>query len=97
MNCKRCGYCCTLIPKLSFLEKIRLMLNGYFNFTEKDSKGRRCIKLVNGDCYFLVRGELKTFCKIYKLRPKVCRDFPQKDAAECNVDKRTFKERIIGK
>jgi len=94
-SCKRCGYCCTLIPKITLAEKLRLMFHGYHGFTEKDAKGRLSMKMVDGDCFFLVRGETRTFCKIYPLRPKVCRDFPGTE--ECNVDKRSFRERMIGK
>lgn len=98
MTCKRCGYCCTLIPVISLAEKLRIMLHGYKNFTEKDIRGKRCIKLVNKDCYFLQRkDDGTTECKIYKIRPKVCRDFHSNDAEECDVDKRSFKERMIGK
>lgn len=96
MRCKRCGYCCTLIAKITFLEMLRIMLRGYLNFAEKDPKGRRCIKLISKDCYFLVRKDRTTRCRIYNIRPQVCRDFPSKEAEECRVDKRSFKERILG-
>lgn len=97
MTCKRCGYCCTLIPKISFWEMIRIMLKGYFNFTEKDGEGIRCIKLKrDNDCYFLVRKDGTTYCRIYDIRPEVCRDFPYKGSKECKVDRRSFKERILG-
>ena len=73
---------------------LNIMLHGYINFTEKDVKGRRCIKLINKDCYFLRRkDDGTTRCNIYYIRPKVCRDFPGTE--ECNVDKRSFRERMI--
>ena len=94
MVCSRCGYCCTLIPKVTFWEIFRIMLKGHLNFAEKDVSGGRCIKMVKGDCYFLARLEDgTTACRIYDIRPKVCRDFPGTE--ECSVDKRSFRERII--
>jgi Fe-S-cluster containining protein len=94
MKCRRCGYCCTLIPVISFSEMLRIMLHGHINFTEKDIKGKLCIKLVGKDCYFLERNDDRTTsCKIYSIRPKVCRDFPGTE--ECSIDKRSFKERMI--
>lgn len=95
MRCKRCGYCCTLIPKITFFEMLRIMLRGYFNFSEKDIDGKRSIKIIGKDCYFLERKDNTTACKIYSIRPKVCRNFPYKDAKVCDIDKRTFRERSI--
>lgn len=97
-NCKRCGYCCTLIPKISILEMLRIWLKGFSNFSTKDGSGRRCIKIINGDCYFLKRDGKTTTCKIYKIRPKVCKDFPngeKNNVGECNADKRSFKEKYL--
>jgi len=95
MRCKRCGYCCTLIPKITFFEMLRIMLHGHDNFTENDPKGIRCIKMNGKDCYFLERKDNTTSCRIYPIRPKVCRDFPGTE--ECNIDKRSFKQRHMGK
>ncbi len=81
-NCNRCAYCCTLRVRLSFLEYLKILLKGYRNFTEKDLKGRRCIKLPDNKCYFL---ENKNFCKIYSIRPKMCREYPGVDI--CPRDK----------
>ncbi len=97
-NCKRCGYCCTLVPRLGFFEMIKIWLKGNRNFIEKDGAGRRCIKLVDGDCYFLERKDGKTSCRIYDVRPQTCRDFPygeKNNTGECNVDKRSFKEKYL--
>jgi len=95
VDCNRCGYCCTLITKITFLEKLRIMLRGHFNFTDKDSTGR-VLKRVNGDCTFLTRKDGLAICNIYNIRPQVCRDFPYKGAKECDIpiDKRTFRERL---
>ena len=71
---------------------LNITLHGHFRFSEKDAFGRRCIKLNKGDCYFLIRDKDTTVCKIYPIRPQVCKDFPEKDAKECNVDKRSFRE-----
>jgi len=78
-KCNRCGYCCTLRVRLSFLELLRIRLKGYKkkDFVVKDTKKRNCIKqLENQDCYFLIRKGEKTACKIYNIRPKMCREYP---------------------
>ena len=97
-NCKRCGYCCTLIPKITVFEAFRIWFRGYRNFTSKDGVGRLCIKLVNNDCFFLERKGKVSSCKIYNFRPKVCRDFPygeKNNFGGCRVDKRSFKEKYL--
>lgn len=77
MRCERCGHCCTLRVRLSFFELLRILLRGYRDFTVKDMKGRNCIKqLENKDCYFLIRKGKKTACKIYAIRPNMCREYP---------------------
>jgi len=97
-NCKCCGYCCTLIPKISFLEMLKIWVNGYKGFTTRDGSGRRCIRIVAGDCFFLERKGKFSSCKIYNLRPRVCRDYPygeKNNFGECSVDKRSFKEKYL--
>ncbi|MBR9691769.1 YkgJ family cysteine cluster protein [Candidatus Woesearchaeota archaeon] len=74
-NCSRCAYCCTLRVRLSLLEYLRILLKGYRDFTEKDTKGRKCIKLPDKKCFFLENNN----CKIYSIRPKMCREYPGVD------------------
>jgi Fe-S-cluster containining protein len=98
MGCKRCGYCCTLIPVISPMEKLRIALHGYKNFSEKDINGKTCIRLINKGCCFLQRkDDGTTECKIYRFRPKVCRDFHPDDSEECHAEKTSLKKRIINK
>jgi len=78
-NCKRCGYCCTLRVRLSFIELLRILFKGYRkkDFIIKDMMRRNCIKqFENKDCYFLIKKNGKTACKIYDIRPKMCREYP---------------------
>jgi Fe-S-cluster containining protein len=85
-KCDRCGYCCTLRARLSFIELLRILLKGYKkkDFVIKDMKGRNCIKqLENKDCYFLTRKNGKTYCRIYKIRPKMCREYPGFEQGRC--------------
>jgi len=74
-NCDRCAKCCSLRVRLSFFEYLRILLKGYTGFTEKDIKGRKCIKMPLGKCFFLEGNE----CKIYPIRPKMCREYPGVD------------------
>jgi uncharacterized protein len=74
-HCTRCSYCCTLRVKLSFIDYLRIFLAGYRRFTIKNAAGQRCIKQrENKDCIFLDRNPIR--CKIYKIRPKMCREYP---------------------
>lgn len=79
MECKHCGYCCTLKPRISLFEIFRILLKGHRNFIDKDTKGRKYIKLIDGDCFFLKRIGNKTECRIYPIKPKVCREYPGND------------------
>ena len=78
-ECKKsCGYCCTLIVKLSLFDILRIMRAGYKrkDFMERNLKGQAILKMNNGDCCFLERKGKKTKCKIYESRPKICRVYP---------------------
>ena len=76
MKCKRCGYCCTLRVKLNFFEYFLFLLFGYRDFSEKNIRGNRFVKIIDGDCYFL---DKNVSCKIYKFRPLACRRYPGVD------------------
>jgi Fe-S-cluster containining protein len=73
-NCSRCGYCCTLRARLGFFEYLKLLLLGYRNFSDKNLKGERFIKL-DKKCFFLDGNR----CRIYENRPKACREYPGVD------------------
>ena len=90
-KCKHCGYCCTLRVRLSFKEYLKILLLGYKNFTEKDGLGRRCIKLPDDKCFFLTKKNNKPFCKIYKHRPKMCREYPGLEYGTCKPLKQHLK------
>ena len=86
MVCDRCGYCCTLRVKLSWLDILRIKKVGFSpkQYLIKDVNNKNTIKLVNGDCFFLERHNNTTFCKIYNHRPKVCRNYPSwNDKEDC--------------
>ena len=74
-NCNKCAECCKLRVKLSLLEYLRIRLKGYKDFTEKNAQNQRCIKMPNDKCFFLS----KNSCKIYNIRPKMCREYPGVD------------------
>jgi len=78
-KCERCGYCCTLIARVSLIDMIRLKKLGYnlLDIIEKDNRGHNSLKRkTDGDCIFLERHGKKCSCKIYEHRPKVCRKYP---------------------
>ncbi|MEE9525681.1 MAG: YkgJ family cysteine cluster protein [Candidatus Woesearchaeota archaeon] len=75
-NCNHCAKCCYLRVKLSLFEYLKLRLKGHKNFTEKNAQGKRCIiQMENDRCYFLSGNK----CKIYSIRPKMCREYPGVD------------------
>lgn len=94
-NCARCGYCCQLIVPLNEKEIKRIKKLGYDEdyFTEKDSHGKKALKLINNYCIFLeINGGIAR-CRIYSHRPKRCRDYPGKNL--CNLKKHfVFEENI---
>lgn len=76
---KRCGYCCTLRVRLSWLDILRIVFCAgyrYSDFVERDSSGRKVIKMIGKHCYFENREGRKSSCLVYKYRPRVCRIFP---------------------
>lgn len=85
-KCERCGYCCTLRVRLSFIELLKILLKGYKkkDFIIKDMQKRNCIKqLKNNDCFFLARKGKTTSCRIYGIRPKMCRAYPGFEQGRC--------------
>ncbi|MBW2977334.1 YkgJ family cysteine cluster protein [Candidatus Woesearchaeota archaeon] len=78
-KCQRCGYCCTIIARVSLIDMLRLKKQGYnlLEVIQKDHTKHNCLKRKSdGDCIFLERHGNKTNCKIYEHRPKVCRKYP---------------------
>ena len=73
-KCIKCSYCCTLKVKLSFIEYLRILLNGHRNFSTKNFKGEKVIKQINNDCFFLKRNP--NGCRIYSIRPSMCKNYP---------------------
>jgi len=74
-RCKRCGECCRS-PRLSKTDIKGIKKGGYNEeeFVENFPMGNY-IKENKGWCIFLVK-EKKAFCKIYKARPSICRQYP---------------------
>lgn len=74
-NCTHCGYCCTLILKLSKRDIERIEAVGYKkeDFLEPYSDN---VKLVDDKCYFLCKDGSKYACRIYDSRPNICRIYP---------------------
>ncbi|MFW6449753.1 MAG: YkgJ family cysteine cluster protein [Nanoarchaeota archaeon] len=70
-SCKRCGGCCKLRVNLTNKDKQRLKeykkyFEGFF------------LKRINGWCPFLEIKSGKATCRIYSIRPDICRKWPNK-------------------
>lgn len=106
IDCAHCPvghFCCTLKVKLSFWDRMRILLHkGLRTKTYADrlfDESGWGIKLVNGDCYFLKRlPEGKAFCTIYNARPKICRQFPHffEDIKDCRDIVKKWKRTVVG-
>jgi len=71
-KCLRCGNCCRFYFTELTKEDIKRLENaGYENFWEV-REGKLCMKTKLGHCWFLENDR----CKVYPLRPTVCREFP---------------------
>lgn len=75
LNCDGCAddhFCCKFKVRLGWFDVLRIRGKGFKDFWEEDGFKEKTIKLVRGRCYFLD----DEGCKIYSVRPKVCRKFP---------------------
>jgi Fe-S-cluster containining protein len=74
--CKRCGQCCRS-PRLYKADIERIKKAGYKekDFIYTDNFNNNYIKDKKDWCMFLIKGK-KAKCKIYKERPKICRQYP---------------------
>ncbi len=95
LNCKRCGYCCTLSPKLTKSDIQQIKKLGYTeDFFVDSSSDFKSMKLINNNCVFLDAKENKPVCIIYSSRPAACRIYPSydKDIKECPPKKSIIKD-----
>ena len=97
-KCRNCGYCCTQIVIPTKKEINQIQKAGYDpeDFLERDRNKRQRIKMKNYYCYFLGLSKGETFCRIYHIRPKVCRQYPffKGVTAECMPPK-MFDDKMI--
>ena len=78
-KCDRsCGDCCIyLTVRLNKKEIEAIKKAGYDDFYEYDSHIKNNVmKLGEDGCPFLGKKKGKYYCKIYSIRPKVCRQYP---------------------
>jgi len=77
-RCERCADCCKyLTVKLGKKDISSIKREGYEDFMEFDSHiGSYVLKLRDEKCVFLGRKKKEHYCKIYSIRPKVCRQYP---------------------
>jgi len=73
-KCKQCGKCCSP-PRLYKLDIERIEKAGHKDFTYTDNLNNNYLKDKKGWCMFLQKKN-KSSCKIYKDRPKICRQYP---------------------
>jgi Fe-S-cluster containining protein len=87
--CKRCGECCRHYVLVSRKEIESIKKLGFedisFVIDSPYDKRRNCLKMVGNDCMFLCYDGKKTFCKIYEVRPTICRTYPffNKNVKDC--------------
>ena len=75
-ECEKCGYCCTATNVHLFKQDIeRIQNKGHRDFYEPSQSGYRIKGSKTKKCIFL--GE-DNRCKIYEIRPFVCREYPFK-------------------
>lgn len=77
-NCKFNYFCCKMRVQVSFWERLRILLHGHWGCFEKDPSGKWVIAFNNDQCVFLEKGR----CRIYSIRPRVCREFPNRGTCE---------------
>ena len=82
-KCRNCGKCClTYTVKLSDddIKRIKKLGHKKDSFAEPDNfdirTGKYALKRVNNQCIFLERKSNNYFCKIYKVRPEICINYP---------------------
>jgi Fe-S-cluster containining protein len=78
-SCKRCGECCReLIVKLYKKEIDDIKKAGFGkDFFSYDPHIRsHVLKKTRGKCIFLGKKEREFYCRIYEIRPRVCREYP---------------------
>lgn len=78
IDCTKCGNCCKVLKLMLDKEDIE-RISKYLNISEDDFINKYLIKNKDGDfefkrkpCVFLVDNK----CKIYDIRPKECKEFP---------------------
>ena len=87
-KCHRCGYCCTMQPRVTEADIIRIEKEGFSRdyFTEEGMDGTLRMKMTARGCVFLKKKGKNAGCEVYKHRPRICRIYPsyEKDTMECS-------------
>ena len=85
--CNRtCADCCQkTVVKLNKEDIKRIKKAGYDDFLEFDYHIKKpVLKHIEGNCVFLGKKDDKYYCKIYNIRPRICKLYPfvEKDKVE---------------
>ena len=82
-RCRRCGECCKKYTIRLLKDDIKRIKNKCYNevyFLDKETigpyKGKFILKKINERCVFLKKKDNTYFCKIYDIRPKICKQYP---------------------
>ncbi|HII17200.1 TPA: YkgJ family cysteine cluster protein [Candidatus Woesearchaeota archaeon] len=77
-RCTHCGECC-YPPRLNREDASRLKKAGLKEFIATNPFGHSYIREheESGRCIFLGWKGALSYCKIYKSRPKICREYPR--------------------
>jgi Fe-S-cluster containining protein len=88
-KCKQCGKCCfKYTVKVTDAEIRRIEKEGYEKdkFAEPDdfdpSTGNYALRRVDDQCIFLFKDKGKYVCRIYSIRPKICKEYPFNESKE---------------
>ncbi len=75
---RKCADCCRyLTVKVTKKEIEKIKKEGYDEFFEYDDHIRsNVLRLTDKGCIFLGKKGDRYYCKIYRIRPKVCRKYP---------------------
>src|SRR4030042_4353594 len=73
-RCLRCGDCCRLRVRISPEDEDKLKKAGHLGFLDK----KRFLNRTNGHCILLGVKNGIAECGIEKVKPEICRNFPEK-------------------
>ncbi|BBO84454.1 hypothetical protein DSCO28_50200 [Desulfosarcina ovata subsp. sediminis] len=94
--CKKCAACCKRFPYIQLsendiraIEQETALPMEVFTNPQDASAGTYFLQFKeNGDCFFLSEENGLYFCRVYKIRPDICRTYPAKPVQQvyCSIN-----------